>query len=172
MNWRVIAVGAVIIVPFVAVLASGFGKDPRAVPSVLEGHPAPDFALETAEGGQVISLKDLRGHPVVLNFYASWCVPCAQEHPWLVKISKIYQPRGVTFLGVIYNDTVPKVKGFLRRYGQNYPTLQDPSSATAIDYGVAGVPETYIINGQGQIVRKFVGPVTPEEFESTLEALL
>lgn len=172
MNWRVLGIGALIVIPLVALLAFGFGRDPRALPSMMEGKPAPVFALQTMDGDQEIALADLRGQPVVVNFYASWCVPCAQEHPWLVKASKVYQPRGVTFLGVIYNDEVPKAKGFLRRYGEAYPSLVDPNSRMAIDYGVAGVPETFIIDGQGNIVKKFTGPVSPAEFEATLEALL
>ena len=172
MNWRVLLIGALIVIPLVVVLALGFGHDPRALPSTMEGKPAPPFALQTLDGDQEIALADLRGQPVVLNFYASWCVPCAQEHPWLVSISKLYQARGVTFLGVVYNDEPAKAKGFLRRYGEAYPSLSDPTSRTAIDYGVAGVPETFIIDGAGNIVKKFTGPVSPDEFEATLEALL
>lgn len=172
MNWRVLAIGALIVIPLLVVLAMGFGRDPRALPSTMEGKPAPPFVLETMDGDQEVALVDFRGKPVVVNFYASWCVPCAQEHPWLVRASKVYQPRGVVFLGVIYNDEVAKAKGFLRRYGEAYPSLVDPGARMAIDYGVAGVPETFVIDGQGNIVRKFTGPVVPDEFEATLEALL
>ncbi len=171
MNWKVLAIGALLVVPLVGVLALGFGKDPRALPSVLEGRPAPGFRLEAMDGG-TWELEALRGKPVVLNFYSSWCVPCAQEHPWLVRIAPGYQQRGVTFLGVVYNDEVANMKVFLRRHGEAYPTLLDPGQRTAMDYGVAGVPETFLIDGEGRIVRKFVGPVVPDEFIATLEGML
>lgn len=172
MNWKVLVIGALVVLPLVGVLAMGFGKDPRALPSVLEGRPAPGFALKTMDSGEVVDLASLRGKPVVLNFYSSWCVPCAQEHPWLVKTAPSYQARGVTFLGVVYNDEVVNMKAFLRRYGEAYPTLLDPGQRTAMDYGVAGVPETFVIDAEGRIARKFTGPVVPDEFIAALEALL
>lgn len=172
MNWRVLIIGALIVIPLVVVLAMGFGRDPRALPNMMEGQQAPPFALEVMDQGTEVALADLRGKPVVLNFYASWCIPCAQEHPWLVKTAPAYQARGVVFLGVLYQDEPAKGKGFLRRYGEAYPTLLDPTGRMAIDYGVAGVPETYIIDGQGLIVKKFTGPVSPDQFVATLEALL
>lgn len=172
MNWKVLAVGALLIIPLVWVLAMGFGKDPRALPNVLEGKQAPGFALQTMDGDRIIDLAELRGKPVVVNFYSSWCVPCAQEHPWLVKVAPSFQERGVTFLGVIYNDEPVKVKAFLRRYGEAYPTLIDPAQRTAMDYGVAGVPETFLIDAEGRIARKFTGPVVPDQFLAALEALL
>lgn len=172
MNWKVLGAGALVVVPLIVFLALGFGRDPRALPSVLEGKPAPDWTLVAMDSGEEYSLQALRGQPVVLNFWASWCVPCAQEHPWLVRTSKLYQPRGVVFLSVLYNDTPEKGRGFLKRYGENYPTLLDPAERVAIDYGVAGVPETFVIDQQGNIVKKFVGPVVPDELIATLEALL
>ena len=172
MNWKVLFAGALIVVPLIVFLAMGFGQDPRALPVTMEGRPAPTFALKDMSSGEEIALADLRGGPVVLNFWSSWCVPCAQEHPWLVRTSADYIPRGVVFLGVLYGDEPAKGKGFLKRYGENYPTLVDDSDRTAIDYGVAGVPETFIIDGDGRIVKKFVGPVNPSEFLSVLEGLL
>jgi cytochrome c biogenesis protein CcmG, thiol:disulfide interchange protein DsbE len=83
-----------------------------------------------------------------------------------------FQARGVTFLGVIYNDEPAKVKAFLRRYGEAYPSLLDPAQRTAMDYGVAGVPETFLIDAEGRIARKFTGPVVPDQFLAALEALL
>lgn len=172
MNWKVLAAGALFVVPLIIFLALGFGRDPRALPNMLEGRPAPVFTLADMEAGAEVSLEALRGQPVVVNFYASWCVPCAQEHPWLVRTAQKYQPRGVVFLGVLFADEPNNGRGFLKRYGQAYPTLLDPGGRVAIDYGVAGVPETFVIDQQGNIVKKFTGPVVPDEFIATLEALL
>jgi len=171
-NWKVLLAGALVVVPLVLVLALGFGKDPRALPVTMEHKPAPQFSLDAMDDEGHFDLSELRGQPVVLNFYASWCIPCAEEHPWLVQVSKSYIPKGVTFLGVLYNDEPAKGKGFLARYGKNYPTLIDSGGRVAIDYGVAGVPETYVIDRDGQIVKKFVGPVDPDEFLAVLEAVL
>ncbi|RME28070.1 MAG: thiol:disulfide interchange protein [Deltaproteobacteria bacterium] len=171
-NWKVLLAGAIIVVPLIVVLALGFGKDPHALPVTMEHKPAPAFSLDAMDGEGHFDLAELKGRPVVLNFYASWCVPCAQEHPWLVQVSRTYIPKGVVFLGVLYNDEPAKGRGFLARYGKNYPTLLDPGGRVAIDYGVAGVPETYVIDREGMIVRKFVGPVTPDEFLAVLEAVL
>ena len=171
MNWKILAVGALCAVPAVVILAEGFGHDPRALPSVLEGKPAPGFSL-TSLDGQPISLAEQRGKPVVVNFWATWCVPCSQEHPLLLEAAQRYQDRGVVFLGVLYGDTADKAVPFLKKHGSAYPNLLDPGQVTAIDYGVGGVPETFFIDKSGMIARKVVGPVSPDEMISTLESLL
>lgn len=168
MNWRVLAAGAVVVVPLVAVLASGFGKDPHALPNVMQGQRAPDFAGLTL-GGERVSLEALRGETVVLNFWASWCVPCVSEHPELLRAAQVYAPQGVVFLGVIYDDTPEGAQQFLRRYGSGYDHLLDPEGRVSVDYGVAGVPETYVIAPDGTIRRKFVGPVSFPTLAEQLE---
>ncbi|MCB9777054.1 MAG: TlpA family protein disulfide reductase [Alphaproteobacteria bacterium] len=172
MNWKVLLIGVVLVVPLVVVLALGFGHDPRALPTTMVDRPAPGFVLADMDTGEQVDLAALRGKPVVINFASSWCVPCAQEHPWLVRVARDYQPRGVVFLNVLYNDEPIKWQGFLARYGQSFPTLVDPGGRVAIDYGVAGVPETFVLDDQGNIVRKFTGPVVPDEFLPLLDGLL
>lgn len=171
MNWKILAAGGLVVIPLVWVLAEGFGRNPRALPSVLEGKPAPSFALETLDGEKV-SLADLRGSPVVLNFWATWCTPCLQEHPLLLEAARRYTSRGVTFLGVLYGDEPPAARTYLKKHGSAYPTLLDPAHRTAIDYGVGGVPETFFIDRNGQVVLKVSGPVTPDTLVGTLEAML
>lgn len=171
MNWKILGAGALVVIPAVWFLGKGFGVDPRALPSVLEGKPAPGFSLTTLEG-EATSLDALRGSPVVLNFWATWCVPCLQEHPLLLEGARRYQDRGVVFLGVLYGDEADKANAYLKKHGKAYPTLLDPAQRTAIDYGVGGVPETFFIDRQGQIVRKVSGPVSPDVLVTTLEALL
>lgn len=171
MNWKVLGAGALMVVPLVWLLAQGFGRDPRALPSVLEGRRAPDFSLVTLEG-EPVSLASLKGKPVVLNFWATWCTPCAVEHPTLLEAARRYEPRGVVFLGVLYGDEPDKARDFLTKRGAAYPTLVDPEQHTAIDFGVAGVPETFFLDGNGQIVRKVSGPVSVDVILETLEPML
>lgn len=141
--------------------------------------PHVDKALATLLG---IRWPDLSGKPRglevaadrvrVINFWATWCVPCSQEHPLLLEAAQRYQDRGVVFLGVLYGDTADKAVPFLKKHGSAYPNLLDPGQVTAIDYGVGGVPETFFIDKSGMIARKVVGPVSPDEMISTLESLL
>ncbi len=167
-NWKVLGFGLAMIAALVWVLASGFGKDPHALPSVLEGKPAPLFTLQDLDGNPV-SLVNLRGKPVVLNFWASWCSPCAYEHPVLLEGSKAFPD--VTFLGVLYGDTEEAARSFLRQRGSAYPNLQDPGQRVAIDYGVAGVPETFFIDAGGMIVTKVTGPVNRSALARALELI-
>jgi cytochrome c biogenesis protein CcmG/thiol:disulfide interchange protein DsbE len=167
-NWKVLGFGLAMIAALVWVLASGFGKDPHALPSVLEGRPAPAFSLVDLDG-QPVSLSDFAGRPVVLNFWATWCGPCAFEHPVLLEGARAYPE--VAFLGVIYGDTVEAANVFLKNRGNAYRHLQDPGQHTAIDYGVAGVPESFFLSGDGTIVSKFTGPLNRPALVSAVEQI-
>ena len=171
MNWKVLAVGGAIVVPLVAFLAAGFGTDPRALPDAMSGKDAPTFVLETLDG-ETVDLAQAAGSPVVLNFWATWCVPCAQEHATLVAAAKAYESRGVVFLGVLYADDPDKARAYLKRKGASYPTLIDPAQRVSINYGVAGVPETFFISRDGQLIHKQVGPVDRPTIDHYLQELL
>jgi cytochrome c biogenesis protein CcmG/thiol:disulfide interchange protein DsbE len=170
MNRTVLIVGAAITLALVAVLFVGLGKDPAEIKSPLIGKPAPEFALKAVGTGQTIDIAALRGKPVVLNFWATWCVPCYQEHPVLVQNAQIIP--NVQFIGVVFNDTEDKINAFLRERGSAYPTLLDEQGKTAIAYGVGGVPETYFLNRRGVIVAKFTGPMTTEILQSNVAKAL
>lgn len=170
-RWGILAAGMALVLPLLWILYSGFGKDPHALPDVMTGTPAPAFSLVTLDG-EPVALEGLRGKPVVLNFWATWCAPCAQEHPVLLAGARRYQDKGVVFLGVLYGDTPEKARDFVARKGQAYPTLVDPEGRTAIDFGVAGVPETYFIDTQGNIARKIAGPVSMPVLMETVEGML
>ena len=137
-------------------LGGMFREDPDALPSTLEGRAAP--ALETTEfsGSTVPPLSEIVGVKLV-NFWASWCGPCRVEHPQLMELAE----SGVPIIGVNYKDDPEKALGFLEELGDPYAHIgADKSGRTAIDWGVYGVPETFVIDGDGKVILRFAGPVT------------
>jgi cytochrome c biogenesis protein CcmG/thiol:disulfide interchange protein DsbE len=143
-------------------------SDPSKLPSALIGKPAPVAELPAlvglAAGGKPVpglSVDDLkRGDPVVVNFFASWCVPCVQEHPMLGELKKL---TGVRLVGVNHKDPDPGGLRFLQRYGNPYDVVGvDGNGRASIEWGVYGMPETFVVDGQGRIVYKHVGPITPQ----------
>lgn len=159
MNRTVVLAGAALALPLVGVLFANLGNDPHSVDSPLIGKPAPHFALPTVESGDVVRLEELRGRVVVVNFWATWCVPCFQEHEVLMVGSRRFGD--AVFLGVVYQDEASRVKRFSAERGAAYPSLMDEQGRTAIAYGVYGVPETFFIAPDGTITDKYVGPLTP-----------
>ena len=170
MNRRVLAIGALIVVPLLIFLALSFGKDPRAIESPLLDGPAPGFALADLDG-QPVSLAELRGQPVMINFWATWCQPCIVEHPVLLMAAERYRGR-VHFVGVVYQDEPDLIRSFLRRRGSWGTTLLDPDGYTAIAYGVSGAPETFFLDSSGTVARKITGPMNPELLSNIVEGLL
>ena len=170
MNRLVLVVGLLIILPLLIFLALSFGKDPRALDSPLVGKPAPNFTLQGLDG-EVVELKQFRGQPVFLNFWATWCQPCLVEHPVLQAGAREFDGR-VRFLGVVYHDEREKIQAFLDRRGEWGPTLLDEDGSVAVSFGVYGAPETFFIDRDGIIVEKYVGALHPELLRRKLEALL
>jgi len=172
-NWKVLAAGAALTAPLVAILATGFGKNPQLESNALEGRKAPVFTMTVlGEDGETVDLASLRGKPVVLNFWSTWCQPCKIEHPHLVQAAKVYEPQGVVFYGVLFSDEPANAARFLEREGHAFPVLYDPAQRVAIDYGVSGVPETFFISPDGQIVEKVSGPVSFDKIRATLGPML
>jgi len=170
MNRTVLIVGSAITLALVAILFLGLGKDPTAIDSPLVGKAAPPFVLKSVNTADTIDIAGLRGRPVVVNFWATWCVPCYQEHPVLVENAPTMP--NVQFVGVVFNDSADKINSFLTKYGSAYPTVLDQQGKTAIEYGVGGVPETFFINRQGVIVAKYVGPMTTEILQANVAKAL
>jgi cytochrome c biogenesis protein CcmG/thiol:disulfide interchange protein DsbE len=137
----------------------------------LREGPAPDFTLELFDGGQ-LSLNELRGQVVVLNFWASWCPPCRQEAPILEAVSEQYRGQGVTFVGLNYEDADSPARAFVEEFGITYPNGPDVRSRIARVYGVQGVPETFIINPEGEIAEVFIGSPTEAQLTAVLDWLL
>ncbi len=173
MNWKRAMLGAAIAVPVVALLGYGLTQDPKAIKSPLPGRQAPNFSLEVMDGNEKVSLGDLRGHIVVVNFWASWCIPCRSEHAALSETAQAYQDKNVRFFGVLYQDTPENGRKFIQEMGgQSYPTLLDPGLRTAIDFGLYGVPETFFVDQEGKVAEKIIGPVTVASLQTAVDRLI
>ena len=182
MNWKRAFIAVLIGAPLIALFAYGFSRDPAAIPSPLPGHDAPPFALTVFAAGEAplmrpigdtIRLTDLKGKVSVVNFWASWCGPCRGEHAALSETARRYADRPAQFVGVLYNDrTAPATRWIAEMGGQSYPAVTDNESRTAIDYGVYGVPETFIVDATGRIAYKHVGPVSAAVLRQWIDSLL
>ncbi|HLI05981.1 MAG TPA: TlpA disulfide reductase family protein [Ktedonobacteraceae bacterium] len=139
--------------------------------NALVGQAAPGFTLSVLSGarGSSVSLAAYKGQPVMLNFWASWCIPCQQEAPFLQSQWQQAHAHGVVFLGVDYEDTKAAGLGFVQQYGVTYPNVMDASGMTAINYGVTGTPETFFINRKGVIVAWEPGPLNEQVFQHDLQ---
>lgn len=140
----------------------------------LVGHSAPDFTLQTwgSPAGQSIHLAALKGRPVILNFWASWCTPCQQESPMLEAAWQKYQAEGVAFVGIDYQDSQSDAQQFLQHYGITYPAGPDSSGSISVDYGVSNVPSTIFIDRSGVVVRTHLGPLDAATLEAGIQQLL
>lgn len=159
-------------IAFALLLATGLGGDPRELPSELAGRPAPAFNLPRLGGDGNIDLTELSGQVVVVNFWASWCLACREEHPNLLAAWERYRERGVVIVGVDYEDGEDAALAYTREMGGDWPLVTDPGSRTAIAYGVYGVPETFVIAPDGTIAAKKVGAVTYGWLTSEIESAL
>ncbi len=156
-------------------LARLFSGDASRLPSALIGKPVPPFALPGIEGlkdADGLSDADLRqNHVTIVNVFASWCVPCREEHPILMRIAgdQALQALGVRLVGLAYKDSAANVRQLLGQEGDPYATIgADANGRAAIDLGVYGVPETFVITGDGKVAYRFVGPLNDEFFAQTL----
>ncbi|MGO4572074.1 DsbE family thiol:disulfide interchange protein [Microvirga sp. 2TAF3] len=152
------------------------GGDPSQIPSALIGRPVPAFKLEPLEGllanGKPVpgfSNEDLKGGVTVVNVWASWCAPCRQEHPLLVELAK---DPSIRVVGINQKDNPDNARRFLGSLGNPFSAVgTDPNGRVSIDWGVYGVPETFIVGPDGTIRHKHIGPLTPENFEGFREKL-
>lgn len=172
----------IVALPLIAFIALGalfyarlYAGDPSTLPSALIGRQAPDFSLPPipeltdAQGAPVpgFSRADLvAGHVTVINVWASWCAPCRQEHPLLVRLSNLERVR---LVGIAYKDAPENSRSFLAELGNPFAAIgMDENGRAAIDWGVYGVPETFVVDGAGRITYRHVGPLTPASLTETL----
>ena len=172
----------VFLVPLVlAVSIGGFlawgldpARDPRALPSVLVSKPVPAFDLPAIEGVGVpgLSRRDIvgAGRPMLVNVFASWCAPCRVEHPVLTRMVRRH---GITLVGLNYKDAPEDARAWLAEVGNPYARIgSDVSGRAGLEWGVFGVPETYVVDASGTVLMRHVGPiVTPEAEAALLDAL-
>ena len=161
----------VVFLGLVAFFAVGLMRDPREVPSPFIGKPAPAFRVEQLHQSQLaFSPDDMKGKVWLLNVWASWCVSCRVEHPLLVELSR---QKVVPIVGLQYKDQRDDGKQWLAKFGDPYTlSAHDLDGRVGIDYGVYGVPETFVIDKQGVIRYKQIGPITPEALEKKIMPLL
>ena len=132
---------------------------------------APAFSLTTFDG-TTMSLADLRGKPVVMNFWASWCPPCRVEAPLMERTWRMYKNRGLIFLGVNIQDREEDALSYIREFGITFPNGPDPTGEIAIDYGVSGLPVTFFISGKGEVVRRWVGALDRGVLFNSIEEIM
>ena len=139
--------------------------NPQVVPRATVGQAAPDDALPTLAGAAPAPIRSALKGTTLVNFFASWCVPCAQEAPTLAAL----KAEGVRVVGIAWKDDRAKTRGFLARYGDPYETIfVDADGRAGIDFGVTGVPETYLVDARGRIVDKQAQPLSPADAEALL----
>jgi cytochrome c biogenesis protein CcmG/thiol:disulfide interchange protein DsbE len=137
----------------------------------MVNRPAPDFTITTFEGTKM-SLVDLKGKPVVINFWASWCPPCRVEAPLLEQTWRVYKNRGVVFIGVDIQDKLEDALAYIREFDVTYPNGPDPTGEISINYGVSGLPVTFFVSRTGEIVRRWVGAIERSVLISSIEEIM
>jgi cytochrome c biogenesis protein CcmG/thiol:disulfide interchange protein DsbE len=160
-RWAAVTLGVVLLL-FVAVLATRKSAADKQAESPLLGKPAPSLSGADLDGRDA-SLTSMRGKWVVVNFLASWCVPCRDEHPELVKFTQRHEAAGdASVLGVIFDDTQPNVRRFFGQLGGSWPVVGDPGGRIALDFGVRGPPESFLVDPNGFVVWKGIGGVSAD----------
>lgn len=159
----------VVMLGFVAVLAMSDPEGPDQTSSPLLGRQAPDISGQTLDG-EPFALADHRGEFVLVNFFQTTCVPCVREHPELVEFARTHEREGdASVVSVVFESTVSSVREFFDRNGGDWPVINDPDGFLALEYGVSGVPESYLIAPDGTVVSKLIGGVTAPDLESLLD---
>ena len=169
------AIGVVILsVALAVIFTTRFGEDPNLVPSPLLGQAAPSLALPLLDGTGTLDASTLDGKVVVVNFFASWCIPCREEQPDLAAAADAFADRGVVIVEIAYQDEAVTALDFLDEFGRSDSAiyLADPGGRAAIAYGVFGIPETFFVAADGIVVGKAIGGTDALTLGSTIDAVL
>ena len=169
------AIGVVILsVALAVIFTTRFGEDPNLVPSPLLGQAAPSLALPLLDGSGALDAATLDGRVVVVNFFASWCIPCREEQPDLAAAADAFADRGVVIVEIAYQDEAVTALEFLDEFGSSDSAiyLADPGGRAAIAYGVFGIPETFFVATDGTVVGKAIGGTDALTLGSTIDAVL
>lgn len=159
------------IVALMIVLTLAFRHDPHDIRTGTVGKSAPAFDAQALTGPGRIALEQYRGKVVVLNFWASWCVPCKEENPALVQVWERYRASEVVLVGIVFQDTPDAARAYTTRLGNTWPSAIDADGRIALAYGVFGPPETYFIGPDGIIAGRHIGPVDAETLIGAIETL-
>jgi cytochrome c biogenesis protein CcmG/thiol:disulfide interchange protein DsbE len=169
---RWLAFAPLLVLAALAALFAGYSlnRNPQIQPHALVGKPAPDVSLPDLTTGTPVRLSDAaqlaKGGPVLVNFFASWCAPCEVEHPELMAL----KAQGVRIVGVAYKDAPANTQAFLGRLGDPFAVhLVDRDGRAGVEFGVTGVPETYLVGSDGVVIAKHTGPLTPAAAEALLK---
>ena len=173
MNRLAFIIPVVAFFALVGVFGIGLTKDPKVLPSQLIDRPLPEFALPGIEaiqgGGPGFASTSLKGEPALLNIFASWCAACPQEHPVLTRITG----EGFPVYGIAWKDKPQDSRDWIAKWGNPYKAIAaDEAGRTAIDLGVTGVPETFIVDKKGRVRFKQIGPISPETWEGEIKPLM
>lgn len=159
------AVPVLLLVGLVALFAFGLRHDPREIPSPLVGKPLPAFDLPMPDSAARMSPASLHGRPLLVNFYASWCTPCLAEHPLLMRLAA----RNIEIVGIAYKDGEAENQAWLARHGNPYRSIaMDFHGEAGLDFGVYGVPETFVLDAAGTIVHKQIGPMSEQAWREEI----
>ena len=170
-GWHVATIVALI--GIIGLFYAGLGRDPRSIPSVLVGKEAASFSGPDVQSGEILSLDAYKGKVIVLNFWASWCQECRLEHQNLLAIHRQFMTYpNFVMLGIDYQDQPGDAIGFLNSFGSAYPHVRDIKGTIAIDYGVYGVPETFVIDRSGVIRFKYVGPIVGPVYSQITDQII
>ena len=170
---RTIRLGIVVVIAaLVVVLLLAFRRDPHDIRTGTVGKPAAAFTLQKLDGSGALALDDAKGKITIVNFFASWCVPCKEENPALVRVYERYRAsRDVVFLGVLYQDSRDSGLAYVNDNGVVWPTASDDDGRVAFAYGVFGIPETYFIDATGVIQGRHIGPIDETTLTNAIETL-
>lgn len=153
------------------VLTLAFRRDPHDIRTGTVGKPAPAFTLPNLSGTGTIALEQYRGKVVIVNFWASWCIPCKEENPALTDVWERYRGTDVVLLGVNFQDSTDAARAYTARLGNTWPTVVDETGRVALSYGVFGPPETYFIGADRVIAGRHIGPIDAATLINGIEAL-
>jgi len=159
------------IAALVVVLMLSFRFDPRDIRAVTLNKPAAAFTAEKLDGTGTLSLSDYSGNVVVLNFFASWCIPCKEENPALLRVWERYRSSDVVIIGIVYQDSLDSARKYVRDNGVTWPTVTDDDGRVAFAYGVFGIPETYFIGPDGIVAGRHIGPISEAALVTGIEKL-
>ncbi len=165
-----LVLAAIVPLLLVAVLAGLFLSRGPSSPTAI-GTLAPDFTLASLDG-EPVSLADLRGRPVIVNFWASWCGPCIEEFPLLRDAAARHESDGLAVVGIVYRDRSAAAREFMERHGGTWPAAMDPGERVATAYGIVGPPETYFIARDGTVAGRHIGQITSASLDEKLAAII